>query len=68
MVLDEADVEPSTELDVESHWDWEHLALFVLGLLCFFVFFYVFRTKWARASNCFSFNDKLHTISEISLH
>lgn len=39
MMLDEADVEPSTELDVESHWDWEHLALFVLGLLFFFMFY-----------------------------
>lgn len=52
VMLDEADVEPSTELGVRSHWDWEHLALFGF-------FFMFFRQTGARASNCFRFKDKL---------
>lgn len=40
---------------VQSHWDWEHLALFG-------VFFMFFRQTGARASNCFRFKDKLHPI------
>lgn len=57
MMLDEADVESSTELGVRSHWDWEHLALFVF---CFFFMF--FRQTGARANNCFKFKDKLRPI------
>lgn len=48
VMLDEADVEPSTELGVESHCDWEHLALFV--------FFHVFQTNWCSCKQQFQIN------------